>query len=304
MSVSSEQKTEIIEHSYKSSCCRRAILSGILFSKAEADGRKITLSLEKQEYIDYSAKLIREFYGKDSDVFRTEKGGRRINLSFESPSAAKYIFEIDRLGGNIDEFSLTDLISIRCASCISAFLCGVFLASGRLSDPEKQFSLEFSLGRRTEMFSKILIDLSMSPLVAHKKNGDILYFRKGEEIENFYGHAGLNGLVFTIIETKIRSLARRESQRYLNCVTNNYSRMAAVSERQVSIISRLDELKLLSSLPEELEETARLKLRYPDLPLSALAVQMTPAITKSGLSHRLKKIEEVGAKLLKISDEK
>ena len=79
--------------------------------------------------------------------------------------------------------------------------------------------------------------------------------------------------------------------------------MAAVSNRQVGIISKLEELQLLSSLPDELEETARLKLRYPDLPLSALAAQMTPAISKSGLSHRLKKIEELGAKLLKLSDE-
>ena len=80
--------------------------------------------------------------------------------------------------------------------------------------------------------------------------------------------------------------------------------MTAVSERQIGIILKLDELKLLSSLPDELEETARLKLRYPDLPLSALAAQMTPAISKSGLSHRLKKIEEVGARLLDITDEK
>ena len=49
MSVSSDQKKEIIEHSYKSSCCRRAILSGILFAKGEADGRRITLSLEKKD---------------------------------------------------------------------------------------------------------------------------------------------------------------------------------------------------------------------------------------------------------------
>ena len=104
------------------------------------------------------------------------------------------------------------------------------------------------------------------------------------------------------IETKIKSLARRESQRYLNCVTSNLDRMTAVSERQINIILRLEENKLLSSLPEELEETARLRLRYPDLSLSALAAQMVPAITKSGLSHRLKKIEEMGAKLLKLGD--
>ena len=299
MSVSTEQKNEIIEQIYKSSCCRRALLSGILFAKGEASGKTITVTLEKVEYVDFASKLIHEFYGKDGEIYRSSQGGRNIKISFESPSAAKYITEID----NLVDFDVCDIITQRCASCLPSFLRGVFLASGRLSDPKVQFSLEFTLKGRSGKFAKILEDLEMSPLISHKKNGDTVYFRKGDEIESFYGHAGLNRVVFDIIETKIKSLARRESQRYLNCVTSNYDRMAAVSERQISIISRLEELQLLSSLPEELAETARLKLRYPDLPLSALAAQMTPAISKSGLSHRLKKIEEIGAKLLKISDE-
>ena len=299
MSVSTEQKIEIIDQTYKSSCCRRALLSGILFAKGEASGKTITVTLEKSEYVDFTSKLIHEFYGKDGEIYRPSQGGRNIKISFESPSAAKYITEID----NLVDFDVCDIITQRCASCLPSFLRGVFLASGRLSDPKVQFSLEFTLKERSGKFAKILKDLEMSPLISHKKTGDTVYFRKGDEIESFYGHAGLNRVVFDIIETKIKSLARRESQRYLNCVTSNYDRMAAVSERQISIISRLEELQLLSSLPEELAETARLKLRYPDLPLSALAAQMTPAISKSGLSHRLKKIEEIGAKLLKISDE-
>ncbi len=300
MSVSSEQKNEIIRHGYKSVCCRRALLTGVLFSKGSFDDKTVTLSLEKREYADFVAGLIREFYNKDAEIFRPTGGGRTIMISFVSPSAAGFIDSIDT--GKLS--TLDRIVARKCGSCISAFLCGVFLASGRLSDPEKQFSLEFSLGDRAEIFADLLRELSLNPLISHKARGDVLYFRRGDEIESFYGHAGLNGLVFTLIETKIKSLARRESQRYLNCVTSNYGRMAAVSERQVSIISRLDELKLLSSLPEELEETARLKLRFPDLPLAALAAQMTPAISKSGLSHRLKKIEEVGARLLKLTDEK
>ncbi len=303
MSVSAEQKYEIISHVYKSSCCRRAILTGILFAKGKTEGKTVTLALEKKEYADFTAKLVREFYGKDAEIYRSSKGGRNLLLSFDSPSASGFVAEVEAELSSIEDFSVIDILHQKCPSCLPAFLRGVFLASGRLSDPEKQFSLEFSLGDRTARFDKILQDLGMTPLVSHKKNGDILYFRKGDEIETFYGHAGLNGLVFTIIETKIKSLARRESQRYLNCVTSNYGRMAAVSERQVSIISRLDELQLLTSLPDELEETARLKLEYPDLPLSALAGKMTPAITKSGLSHRLKKIEEIGTRLLKLDDD-
>lgn len=299
MSVSSDQKNEIINHSYKSSCCRRALISGILFAKGETDGKAVTISLEKREYAEFALKLVREFYNKNAEIYRSPSGGRSIFLSFDSPSASNLIYSIDKS----DEILLTNIITQKCTSCLAAFLCGVFLASGRLSDPEKQFSLEFSVAHRSGKLKAILESLDMNPLLTHKKTGDIVYFRRGEDLENFYGHAGLNGLVFTIIETKIKSLARRESQRYLNCVTSNYGKMAAVSERQIAIISRLEELQLLSSLPEELEETARLKLRYPDLPLSALAAQMTPAISKSGLSHRLKKIEEVGARLLKLTDD-
>ena len=175
---------------------------------------------------------------------------------------------------------------------------------GRLSDPKKQFSLEFTLGERAEKFKKILQDLSLNPLISHKKTGDVLYFRRGDEIESFYGHAGLNRVVFDIIETKIKSLARRESQRYLNCVTNNYFKMTAASERQLRIITQLNELQLLSNLPEELEETAKMRLEYPELPLAALAVKFSPSISKSGLSHRLKRLEEIGAELLGWTDDK
>ncbi len=298
MSVSLEQKAEIIEHTYKSSCCRRAILSGILFAKANAEGKKITLSLSKSEYAEFTAKLVSEFYGK-AKIYRPSSGGRSIFVSFDSPSASKYLFEVERHS----PFDMNAVFPRKCQACLSAFLRGVFLAAGRLSDPKKQYALEFSLGKRTEIFREVLSVLGMNPLVSHKKSGDVLYFRKGDEIEEFYGHAGLNSIVFDVIEQKITSLARRESQRYLNCVTNNYGKMAAVSERQIAIISKLDELQLLSSLPEELERTARLKLKYPDLPLSLLAAQMVPAISKSGLSHRLKKIEEVGSRLLKLTDD-
>lgn len=298
MSYSQEQKIEIIEYNYKSSCCRRSLLCGILFAKGVADGKRVTLNLEKTLYAEFAARLIREFYSKEADIYRDSKGGRTVYLSFDSPSASKYITKID----DCDEYKLSDIITQKCIFCLPSFLRGVLLGSGRISDPQKQFSLEFTLGERCRLFAKILKDLSLNPLLSETGDVKKVYFHKEEEIESFFGHAGLNRAVFDVIETRIKTLARRESQRYINCVTSNYGRMAAVSERQIGIISRLEQLNLLSSLPEELEETARLKLRYPDLPLSALAAQMTPAISKSGLSHRLKKIEEVGARLLKITD--
>ena len=294
MSVSAEQKQEIITSTYKSSCCRRALLYGVLFAKATAEGKRVTLSLEKAEYAEFLSKLIQEFYSKNVEIFRSSKGGRKVYLSFESPSATKYISEI----ASLEALDVNKIFYPKCTSCLSSFLRGVFVACGRLSDPEKQYSLEFTLGDRAELFADILKNLEMSPLLFNKKTGKTVSFRKGDEIESFCGHARLNGVMFGVIERKITTLARRESQRYLNCVTKNYDRMTAASERQISIITKLDELNLLSSLPEELAVTARMRLDYPDLPLSALAAKMVPAVTKSGLSHRLKRIEKLGESLV------
>lgn len=299
MSVSAEQKREIIEYTYKSSCCRRALLNGILFAKGSAEEKKITVSVEKQEYAEFVLALISEFYGKNGESYRSSKGGRNIFISFESPSAAKYFADVNSLV----EMDVNVIVRPKCRSCMSAFLRGVFFACGRLSDPQKQYSLEFSLGPRTKLFSDMLQALGMNPRISKKKTGDVIYFRKGDDIEGFYGHAGLNKIVFDVIERKITTLARRETQRYINCVTKNYDRMTAASKRQISIISQLQDAELLGALPEELVMTAKMRLENPDLPLSLLASRMTPSVTKSGLSHRLKKIEEIGARLLGLVEE-
>lgn len=305
MSVSAEQKQEIIEYSYKSSCCRRAILSGILFAKGSAEDKTVTLSVERMEYAEFISGLVREFYGKEADVYRSPKGGRSVYVSFASPSAAKYISDIEQFREvEMSDEEIYRLGNLKCRSCLAAFLRGIFLAVGRLSDPKKQYALEFSMGDRTEIFVAVLDGLSLPPRVYNRKGAKVIYFRRGEDIENFYAHAGLNKVVFDVIEQKIKTLARRETQRYINCVTNNYLKMTAVSERQLKIITKLHELQLLSSLPDELERTARIRLEYPELPLAALAAKMIPSISKSGLSHRLKRIEEIGAELLGWTDVK
>lgn len=290
MSFSHQQKKEITDQHYKSACCRRSLLYGILFAKGRIDNDGVVITLENVEYAEYTAKLVKEFFGSDARLFRSEKGGRCVMLSFSSSAAGAYIDSLSNDGA--------ELVIQKCANCLSSFLRGVFLASGRVADPQKQYSLEFTLRDRCTAFADFLRELSLSPLISRRSTGDMVYFRNSEEIENFYGYAGLNKAVFNLIEIKINTLARRETQRFMNCVSNNHNKMLDVADRQIGIIRKLDSLNLLSSLPDELENTARMRMEYADLPLSALAQKMTPAISKSGLSHRLKHIEEIAKKLL------
>ena len=62
--------------------------------------------------------------------------------------------------------------------------------------------------------------------------------------------------------------------------------------------------QLLEQLPDKLQETAALRLEYPELSLSELAAEFDPPVSKAGLSHRMKKIQEAAARLDTAPDEK
>ena len=290
MSFSSTQKSEIINYVYKSACCRRALLSGILFSRAVAfDGDGIAFNLEKLEFAEFAARLIKEFYGQTATVARPKSGGRCVRVEFKSKSAAKYIANIT---------SSADLFLSKCPSCTSAFLRGVFIAAGRISDPMKQYDLELSLGERAPILADFLGELGVVPLVSHKSTGDVLYYKNSSLIEDFCALAAMNTAAFAVMNAKIKSDIRNNANRIANCETNNIGKAVNASMKQIDTLIMLERAGLFSSLPEELEATARLRMEHRDLSLSQLAAISVPPISKSGLSHRLAKIMELAEQLL------
>lgn len=292
MSFSFEQKSAIISQHYKSSCCRRAMLMGVLFSKATVSDGIVSLHIERQEVSDFISRLIREFYTKSVTESRSDEGGRYIQISFKSSSAEDYISKI----GN------DTLFAEKCQNCLSSFLRGVFLASGKISDPDKQYSMEFSLGDRSICFADLLSEYGIIPLISYKKSGTVAYFKNSSMIEEFCALVGLNKVVFALLNARAEGELRQNVSRRTNCETNNIAKAVDAAAKQIDIISRLEEANLLSSLPEELAETARLRLAHSDMSLSQLAAVSVPPISKPGLSHRLKKIMELGAQLLDAKD--
>lgn len=288
MSFSTEQKNEIISETPRSQCCRRALLEGVLSSHSVLSDGRIFISLDSDETVRYVLPLISEIYGKEAQTVKSSRGGRRKLLAFESKAAEKYLDSIN------DGITYTT----RCPACSSFFLKGVFLASGRVSDPEKQYSLEFSQGRNTDSFFNMFLDLGMSPKISKKPNEEVIYFKNSNEIEDFFALAGMNSTAFAFMNKKIQGEIRNNANRVANCEINNIGKAVYASMNQIALIEELTSRGLLSYLPDELYETALLRMQHKDLSLSRLASIMTPPISKQGLSHRLKKITEIAEELL------
>lgn len=289
MSFSSKQKERIIEESYKKPCCRRAFLHGVLASKAFVNEKNITVRLEKKEYCEFVSKLVCEFFGREPNISAPKNGGRCKEMTFESKSAAKYVTSI------ADE---DDLFENKCQGCASAFLKGVFLACGSISDPEKQYLLELSPSQNIDFIERLLINHSLSPRVTSRGGKKGIYFKRASEIEDFCGFVGLTEAMFDITNTQIEREFLNNANRSVNCETNNISKSVSASGRQIAAIKALIEHNLLSNLPDELEYTARIRVENESLSLSQLSKLFVPPISKSGLSHRLSKIIEIADQLL------
>ena len=109
----------------------------------------------------------------------------------------------------------------------------------------------------------------------------------------------MNQTAFDIMNAKIKGELRNTANRIANCETNNIDRAVSASISQITLIEELVERGLISLLPEELERTARFRMENRDMSLSQMAGAITPPISKSGLSHRLKKITEMAENILK-----
>ena len=288
MSFSTDQKAEIIAQIQKSACCRRALLSGVLFSRGELTENGIIISVDSEVTAEFLSNLISEIYSKTAEV-KTAAGRRRL-VCFSSKSAESYL---NSLSDGAQPFAE------KCQMCRSAFLRGMFLASGRISDPIKQYLLEFSLrGDPLDRAFRFFEEIGLEPRISAKKNESVIYFKNSNTLEDFFALAGMNQLAFILMNAKIQRELRNSANRIANCETNNITKAINASQSQIAILRELDAKGLMSQLPDELEKTARLRMEHDDLSLSQLAALMTPRVSKPGLSHRLKRITEIATSLL------
>ncbi len=298
MSYSAEVKASLCTEMPKHPCCRRALLSGLLFSRGEADAKDcVTLTLAGEELLCCASHLIREQCGREAKRIRRTDAVAADALFFVSGTAAAYLHA---LCGSTDGGPLYEE---RCSGCGGAFLRGFFLGAGHLRDPKKSYGLAFSCGERREAAAAFLRSFGLAPKYADRRRERLLYFRDSESIEEILTRIGATQTAFSLMDRKIEAGMRNEANRLANCDANNIDKSIAASHRQIEVIRRLVEANKLSFLPPELVETAKARLENEDLSLGQLAARMQPPITKSGLNHRLTHILQLAEHLLEPAQE-
>ncbi len=296
MSFSSQVKNELVKTEYEQPCCKRALLYGLsLFGKSFSEN-SVSLQTENEPTALLFQLLTKEIFNIEAAVVPSPRG-RNFTASVLNKTDAQKLFR--SFGHSGAESLKIDHTNFRCDHCSNAFLAGVFLACGTLSDPKKDYHLEFSVPyyNLSKSLFTLLQEMELGPKYTNRKGYNIVYFKESEAIENCLYMMGASGSMFEMMNIKIFKDFRNKANRQANCETANINKMVNAVAVQITAIEKIWRLKGKKYLSEGLETAAELRYENPDSSLAELAELYPGQISRSGLNHRLKRIVDIANSL-------
>jgi len=179
-----------------------------------------------------------------------------------------------------------------------AIIRGAFLGSGTISEPRKAYHLEIYFKDEKSLCFCIKILTSYNVNVKSiRQNKNILYIEEGESISNFLAFVGAKKSVLEFEDTRVVKEIRNNVNRQLNLENANLNKTILSSVKQINYIKLIKKKNKFNELTEKEKKLAEIRLKNPDASLEELRKMLGENISKSGVSHRMKKIEELAKNL-------
>ena len=266
MTFSSKVKEELTKNLPQSRHCRLAMLAGL-----------------------YTAAYpIRQ---GDSAEELIDKLSEMLGISIDSDEARTAL----KLKEDSEGMPVIAPILVERSCCKQAFIKGVFLAAGSLTNPEKEYHFEIAIlsSELTSLLIKLIKDFDIEPKRVERKKYHVVYVKESQEIADLLTLMGAHVSLLDMENIRIIKDMKNRVNRRVNCETANLNKTVSAAVRQVNDIEFIERTKGLKSLPESLYEIAVLRLEQPDMALKDLGEMLDPPIGKSGVNHRLRKISEI-----------
>lgn len=308
-SFSSEVKNELARVVGDQSCCHIAELASLMRMGGTMliggnSNLGVTFTTENAAVARKVLSLIKNGFNLKTEVVVTR--GRRLkkNNSYllkvvPSPVVTNLLSALGIMrDDNINVGRDTGILRKSC--CRRAYLRGAFLGGGSVNKPEGDYHLELVTGNQD--FAKTLVRLlknSDLPVgMTERKNDYIVYLKGGDAISSLLQLVGAHNALLEFENVRVVKDMRNQVNRLVNCETANLQKTVNAAVRQVENIRRIQETIGLNKLPQNLQDTAKLRLEYPDATLNELVDAAGGKVGKSGMNHRLRKLEEIACGLL------
>lgn len=307
MSFSTLVKDELCRVELHDVCCMKSEILGVIltgnFFSNEKNARNMKMVTENAAFARRVYSIIRKLYGISPEVAirRSSKLKKHISYSIilssvQVTNKILYDFGISAFSEG-DNVHITDALKKTC--CKKSFLRATFLSGGSISDPEKTYHLEIACHNSlcAELIKEILLDYEINVKIITRKGNFVAYIKEGENIVDFLNIIGAHGALMELENVRILKDMRNSVNRIVNCETANLEKTVNASVRQVENIKLIEATMGIEKLPENLVDIARVRLENGEGSLKELGEMLTPPLGKSGVNHRLRKIDEIAEKI-------
>ncbi|MEG1310436.1 MAG: DNA-binding protein WhiA [Romboutsia sp.] len=311
MSFSAETKNELARVSSENHCCNVTELAAIvrLAGSIQIVGYKklnLKITTELNSIARKAFKLLKQNFGINTSISVNKNQMLKRNNSYvlmvtSEMGAESLLKELGILAQGEQFFTLNKVPTnlIQHDECIRAFIRGAFLGGGSISNPGKNYHMEFVTNNEdfAESLKDLINSLGFNSKIVARKNNYVVYLKESEQISDLLSIIGAHNALLSLQNTKIVKAMRNNVNRIVNCETANLSKTVNAAVRQVENIKFIKSTIGISSLPENLQEIASLRVEYEDMTLKELGEMLSPPIGKSGVNHRLRKIEDIANNL-------
>jgi DNA-binding protein WhiA len=269
MSFSVKVREELMKHFDKSVSCRRAELAAIMIM----GGKGLTFDADTGIYV------YEDLRAADRNDFTCSRKTFNIN-------------------GKINPGTGLDRLVSR-PETKRAFLRGAFIAAGTINDPEKEYHLEITSPdpETAEFIMRLMNDFGITARMMKRRNKDVVYVKDGEDICLTLNVISAHVALMTFENVRIEKEIRGAVNRKFNCDTANINKTVTAAMKQIEDIELIDKVTGLDKLDTKLEEIARTRLENPDATLEEIGELLSPAVGKSGVNHRMRKLSAMARQI-------
>ncbi len=307
LSYAKSCKNELARLETEQTCCERAELAAFIHMSG-------TLSLQSDVSLQLNTEnpaiarrifsVFKNRYGEEMDIVmhkktRLQKGNSYL-LKLTGRETVSYVLSdlgITKQGFEFITGIAEQVIKNRC--CKRAYLRGAFMARGSVANPESSYHLEITADYEEYLddLIEIMQYFDLTPGKLARKKEYVSYIKDSEQISEFLNIIGAHKTLLDFENIRVMKGMRNKINRLVNCETANLQKTVVASLRHIKNIQTIDEKMGLTKLPQSLQEVAIKRVKYPEANLTELGELLEPPVGKSGVNHRLRKIEKIADKL-------
>ncbi len=191
MSFASQAREEIARRSLQKDCCVRAAAYGIACFAKYFDASGLVLQTEQELTTQVASQLFARC-GVQGDIIEKQRpSGVVYEFSIRAPGQVARMHELFGTTGTETSLQIDPRL-IRCQTCVSAYIGAAFLCSGTVTDPQKEYNIEF-LTSRTNLardFEALLAEHEFAPHRTRRNGVNLVYVKSCDNVERILSFMG------------------------------------------------------------------------------------------------------------------